>query len=74
LATLATNAVPIAAGFVIFGEELPHGLKAAFQLTAFAALIASAVLLARGPLPDPQRNRATLRSHFAEQTRPNGRQ
>ena len=52
LATLATNAVPIAAGFVVFGEELPHGLQGAFQLAAFAALIASAVLLARGSLPD----------------------
>jgi hypothetical protein len=52
LATLATNAVPIAAGFVVFGEELPHGLQGAFQLAAFAALIASAVLLARGPLPE----------------------
>jgi hypothetical protein len=55
LATLATNAVPIAAGFVVFGEELPHGLKGAFQLAAFAALIASAVLLARGPLPESSR-------------------
>src|SRR5262249_20877703 len=25
LATLATNAVPIAAGFVVFNEQLPHG-------------------------------------------------
>jgi hypothetical protein len=47
LATLATNAVPIAAGFVVFGEELPHGFKGALQLAAFAALVASAVLLAR---------------------------
>jgi drug/metabolite transporter (DMT)-like permease len=53
LATLATNAVPIAAGFVLFGEELPQGLMGALQLAAFAALIASAVLLARGPLPQP---------------------
>lgn len=52
LATLATNVVPIAAGFVLFGEELPHGLRGAFQLAAFAALIASAVLLARAPLPE----------------------
>jgi drug/metabolite transporter (DMT)-like permease len=51
LATLATNAVPIAAGFVIFGEQLPQGARGALQLAAFAALIASAVLLARAPLP-----------------------
>jgi hypothetical protein len=49
LATLATNAVPIAAGFVVFGEHLPAGLKGVLQLAAFAALVGSAVLLARGP-------------------------
>jgi hypothetical protein len=53
LATLATNTVPIAAGFVVFGEQLPHGIKGALQLAAFAALVESAVLLARGPLPQP---------------------
>jgi hypothetical protein len=46
LATLATNAVPIAAGFAVFGEQLPNGAKGFCQLAAFAALIASAVLLA----------------------------
>jgi len=55
LATLATNAVPIAAGFVVFGEQLPHGFPGALQLAAFAALIASAVLLARGPVQQPAR-------------------
>lgn len=47
LATLGTNAVPIVAGFVVFGEQLPGGARGFFQLAAFAALIASAVLLAR---------------------------
>ena len=47
LATLATNAVPIAAGFVIFGERLPHGPKGALQLLAFGCLVASAVFLGR---------------------------
>jgi hypothetical protein len=47
LATLATNAVPIAAGFVIFGERLPHGEKGALQLAAFGCLVASAVFLGR---------------------------
>lgn len=49
LATLATNAVPIAAGFVVFGEHLPAGAKGTLQLAAFAALVGSAALLARGP-------------------------
>ncbi len=46
LATLVTNAVPIAAGFVVFGEQLPHGTKGALQLTAFALLVVSGALLA----------------------------
>jgi hypothetical protein len=49
LATLATNAVPIAAGFVVFGEELPTGAQGTLQLASFASLVASAVLLARAP-------------------------
>ena len=49
LATLATNAVPIAAGFVVFNEQLPHGVKGALQLAAFSSLVVSAVLLARAP-------------------------
>jgi drug/metabolite transporter (DMT)-like permease len=45
LATLAANAVPIAAGFVLFGERLPHGSKGTLQISAFASLVVSAVLL-----------------------------
>jgi hypothetical protein len=51
LATLATNAVPIAAGFVVFGEQLPGGVRGGLQLAAFASLVAGAVLLARAPRP-----------------------
>ena len=51
LATLTTNAVPIAAGFVIFGEELPQGVKGTLQLLAFASLVVSAAVLTRVPLP-----------------------
>lgn len=49
LATLATNAVPIAAGFVVFDEQLPSGARGALQLAAFGCLVAGAVLLARVP-------------------------
>lgn len=49
LATLATNAVPIAAGFIVFDEQLPHGAKGTLQLAAFGALVVSAAFLARMP-------------------------
>ena len=35
LATMVTNAVPIVAGFVLFDETLPHGIRAAQQIAAF---------------------------------------
>jgi heavy metal translocating P-type ATPase len=47
LATLATNAIPIAAGFVVFGEQLPHGARGSLQVTAFVLLVFSGALLAR---------------------------
>jgi hypothetical protein len=50
-ATMVTNAVPIAAGFVLFGETLPHGIRAAAQVAAFTCLIASAVFLGRPDAP-----------------------
>ena len=62
MATLATNAVPIAAGFVLFGETMPHGTRAVLQVAAFACLVASAVALghqqapqAREPVPRADR-------------------
>jgi hypothetical protein len=51
LATLATNAVPIAAGFVVFDEQLPGGSRSVLQLVAFATLVGSAVLLGRARHP-----------------------
>src|SRR4051812_29752833 len=45
IATLATNAVPIAAGFLLFDESLPPGIRGALQVAAFATLVASAALL-----------------------------
>jgi hypothetical protein len=47
IAELTTNAVPIAAGFVLFGEELPGGAEGPLQVAAFASLVVSATLLAR---------------------------
>jgi drug/metabolite transporter (DMT)-like permease len=70
-ATMVTNVVPILAGFVVFHEVLPAGVGAVLQLAAFAALIASAVLLghrhapqrqaggAAGPSPGPTRLEST---------------
>jgi len=46
MATLATNAVPIAAGFVLFDEALPGGLRGVSQLAGFAMIVVSAVALA----------------------------
>jgi hypothetical protein len=45
IATLVTNAVPIAAGFVLFEESLPPGLRGVLQIAAFACIVASAALL-----------------------------
>ena len=50
-ATMVTNAVPIVAGFVLFGETLPHGIRAVAQVAAFTCLIASAVFLGRKDAP-----------------------
>jgi hypothetical protein len=46
MATLATNAVPIAAGFVLFGETLPDGPYGPLQIAGFAAIVLGAVALA----------------------------
>jgi drug/metabolite transporter (DMT)-like permease len=54
LATLATNAVPIVAGFSLFDEQLPRAAAGAIQVAAFASLVVSAVLLTRtAPAPAP---------------------
>jgi hypothetical protein len=45
IATLVTNAVPIAAGFVLFDEALPPGSRGVLQIAAFASIVASAALL-----------------------------
>jgi hypothetical protein len=47
LATLWTNALPIAAGMTVFGEPLPSGLLGVARVAAFAAVVAGAALLTR---------------------------
>ncbi|HEX4187047.1 MAG TPA: hypothetical protein VHY83_04030 [Solirubrobacteraceae bacterium] len=47
IATLLTNALPIAAGPVLLDENLPKGSLGVLRILAFATVIAGAVLLAR---------------------------
>lgn len=47
LATLLTNALPIAAGTVVLGEPVPSGAYGALRILAFAAVTVGAILLAR---------------------------
>ncbi len=47
LATLATNAVPVAAGVVLFHEDIPPGARGGEQIAAFATLLLGGVLLNR---------------------------
>jgi hypothetical protein len=51
LATLATNALPIAAATVVLDEPLPSGALGAIRVVAFVAVVLGAVLLARQPSP-----------------------
>jgi enterochelin esterase-like enzyme len=52
LATLWTNALPIAAGMTVFGEPLPGGLLGVARITAFATVVVGAALLTR-PADEP---------------------
>jgi len=47
VATLFTNAVPIAAGMILFHETMPAGLLGALRILAFATVVVGAVLLTR---------------------------
>ena len=47
LNTLATNALPIAAGLALFHEHVPGGAAGAARVAAFALVVGGAVLLAR---------------------------
>jgi hypothetical protein len=60
IATLITNAVPIAAGTIVLREPVPSGFLGVLRILAFAAVTAGAILLAtpdrQSPRPaaDPQ--------------------
>ena len=47
LATLWTNALPIAAGMFVFGDPLPGGALGVARVAAFAAVVMGAALLTR---------------------------
>ena len=47
LATLLTNALPIAAGTVVLGEPVPTGPLGVLRVFAFVAVTIGAILLAR---------------------------
>ena len=47
--TLLTNALPIAAGIVLFHEHLPGGALGALRVVAFACVVVAAAMLARQP-------------------------
>lgn len=47
IATLLTNALPIAAGALVLDEPVPNGVLGGLRVLAFAAVIVGAVLLAR---------------------------
>jgi hypothetical protein len=60
LATLFTNAVPIAAGTVVLGEDVPSGALGVIRVLAFGAVTTGAILLARPKQPRDRSDRAGL--------------
>jgi hypothetical protein len=53
LATLWTNALPIAAGTLLFAESLPAGARGVARIAAFVCVVVGAVVLSR-PEPAPR--------------------
>src|SRR5205085_2002631 len=51
LATLLTNAMPIAAGTIVLREPVPSGVLGALRIVAFVAVTAGAILLATPERP-----------------------
>jgi hypothetical protein len=65
LATLLTNALPIAAGTIVLGEPVPSGVFGVLRVLAFGAVTTGAVLLAR-PERSPALDEATAQPSVAE--------
>jgi hypothetical protein len=63
IATLITNALPIAAGTLLLHEGVPSGALGVLRGLAFAAVTAGAILLAR---PKPEARPGHLAAHDAE--------
>jgi hypothetical protein len=61
LATLLTNAVPIAAGTIVLDEPVPSGAFGGVRVLAFAAVTAGAFLLARPERRETSGDTATCR-------------
>jgi len=59
IATLLTNALPIAAGTVLLDEAVPGGALGVLRVLAFATVVAGAILLARPGHNASQANVAT---------------
>jgi hypothetical protein len=53
LAALWTNALPIVACTLVFGESLPGGLGGAARIAAFVLVLVGAVALSRPPIDAP---------------------
>ena len=53
LAVLWTNALPILAGTIVFGESLPGGFRGSARVAAFALVLTGAVALSRPPIDAP---------------------
>lgn len=54
VATLTTNAVPIAAGVVLLDEQLPTGASRVLRIAAFALLVVGGTLLSRTRRSEPR--------------------
>ena len=55
MATLWTNALPIAAGSILFAESLPGGARGLARVAAFACVVFGAAALARREAEEPAR-------------------